>query len=125
MHPLKGTFEFFEYVLQNPNLKFVLAGWTDNHCLNFLARTVPNVEYIGTIKYEKMPDLYNKYKTFFYTPNLNEPFCRSVAEAISCGMQLISNENNKIGCLEEIKKVGIENFKLKCSSADSDFWNLV
>ena len=36
MHPLKGTFEFFEYVLQNPNLKFVLAGWTDNHCLNFL-----------------------------------------------------------------------------------------
>jgi len=72
-----------------------------------------------------MPRIYNKYKTMFYNPNLNEPFCRSVAEAILCGMSILSSKQNQIGCLYELRKEGIENFRTKCSKASIDFWNKI
>ena len=69
-----------------------------------------------------MPTIYNKYKYMFYTPNLNEPFCRSVAEAALCGMKILTNCKDRIGCLLEIEKVGIDNFREKCSKAGLNFW---
>jgi len=125
LHPLKGAYEFLEFVLQNPSSKFVVAGWPSTLCIDYLCKTIPNIEYLGLQKYEDMPRIYNKYKTMFYNPNLNEPFCRSVAEAILCGMSILSSKQNQIGCLYELRKEGIENFRTKCSKASIDFWNKI
>lgn len=125
MHMLKGTFDFFRLVLTNPNKKFVIAGWTDDPVLHHLANTVPNVEYIETKKYEEMPSIYNKYKYMFYDPNLNEPFCRSVAESVLCGTLLLTSKPNQIGCISEISKLGLDKFKEKCNKAALNFWNCI
>lgn len=125
MHPLKGTFEFFDFVLRNPTKQFAIAGWTDNHILNHLCNTIPNVEYLGLANYEQMPVIYNKYKYMYYNPNLNEPFCRSVAEAIICGMLILTSKENQIGCINEIHANGIENFKEQCSKAALKFWQKI
>ena len=125
MHPLKGTSNFFELALRNPDAKYVVAGWSDYQTYNFLSVNVPNIEHLGLIKYEEMPEIYNKYKTIYYEPNLREPFCRSVAEAITCGMSIMTGSQSKIGCIHDIKKYGIEKFKENCKNASVDFWNKV
>jgi len=125
MHPLKGAYEFFDFALQNKDQKFVVAGWPSNHVVNHLLTSLSNVEYLGLAEHDKMPAIYNKYKYMFYTPNLNEPFCRSVAEAVLCGMQILTNTPNKIGCLTEINKVGINQFREKCGKAGLNFWQIL
>jgi glycosyltransferase involved in cell wall biosynthesis len=125
MHPLKGSFEFFNFVLSNPNQQFVIAGWTDNNILHHLCNSIKNVEYLGLVKYEEMPIIYNKYKYMFYDPNLNEPFCRSVAEAILCGMFIMTSKENRIGCINEISKIGIEKFRDECGKAALTFWQKI
>lgn len=125
LHPLKGSYEFFEIAMRNPNSKFVLSGWTSHASIDFLARSIGNIEYIGITKHEDMPALYNKYKNFFYRPNIKEPFCRSIAEATFCGMEIVTDKAHDIGCLCEIKKYGIETFKSKCKNAADDFWNKI
>jgi hypothetical protein len=61
----------------------------------------------------------------FYNPNLNEPFCRSVAEAVLCGTLILTSKQNKIGCLNEISKIGINEFKEKCYKAALTFWEKI
>jgi len=122
LHPLKGAYEFFEFALNNPDKKFVVAGWPSNLTINHLLSTVKNIENLGLIDYDNMHIIYNKYKHLFYVPNLNEPFCRSVAEAVLCGMLLFTNNEQRIGCVGEIRKQGIENFANSCSKAAIQFW---
>jgi len=125
MHPLKGTSNFFELALRDPDNKYVIAGWSDYQTYNFLSTSVPNIEYLGLIEYEQMPEVYNKYKRLYYEPNLREPFCRSVAEAIVCGMVIITSKQSQIGCLHDIQKNGIEKFKNNCKNAAIDFWKKI
>ena len=125
MHPLKGTSNFFELALRNPDKKYAIAGWSDYQTYNFLSVNVPNIEYLGLVEYEQMPKIYNKYKTLYYEPNLREPFCRSVAEAITCGMLIMTKSQSKIGCLHDIEKYGIEKFKDNCKKASVVFWNKI
>lgn len=122
LHPLKGAYEFFEYALQNKDKQFVVAGWPLNNVIRHLLSSIPNIEYLGLVDHSKMPFVYNKYKYMFYTPNLNEPFCRSIAEAVLCGMKILTNSKDKIGCLLEIEKHGIDDFREKCSKAGLKFW---
>jgi len=125
MHPQKGTSNFFEYALRNPDKKFVLAGWSDYQTYNFLAQSIPNIENLGIINYEDMPKVYNKYKTLYYEPALREPFCRSVAEAILCGMIIATSKQDQIGCVHDIGKYGIDKFRKNCDSAAVDFWSKI
>jgi len=125
LHPLKGAFEFFDFALSNSDKQFVIAGWTDNNIIHHLCDSIKNVEYLGLKEYEEMPIIYNKYKYMFYYPNINEPFCRSVAEAILCGMSIITRKQNKIGCICEISKIGSEKFKEKCGRASLTFWEKI
>ena len=120
MHPLKGTENFFNYVLGNPQLEFAVAGW-GTPLYEFAAKAAPNIEYLGTVPYEEMPELYNKYTTFFYHPFVKEPFCRSVCEAMLCGMKLDVNPS-QIGCIHEYNRVGMEKFKENCNMAAEQFW---
>lgn len=125
MHPLKGSYEFFDFVLQNTDLQFVVSGWTNYPSLEFLCRSVPNVEYIGITDYSKMPEIYNKYSHFYYNPNLKEPFCRSFAEAFLCGCKIISNKVNQIGSYQYFVKHGKEKFKNDCKNAHTMFWSKI
>jgi glycosyltransferase involved in cell wall biosynthesis len=125
MHPLKGTSNFFENALRNPDKKYVIAGWSDYQTYNFLSVNVPNIEYLGLVKYEQMPQIYNKYKSLYYDPNLREPFCRSVAEAVICGMLIMTTKQSQIGCIHDIEKYGLEKFKENCKNASVDFWQKI
>lgn len=125
MHPLKGSYDFFDFVLSKPETKFVVSSWTEYPSLDFLCKNVPNVEYLGITQFEKMPELYNKYNALFYNPNLREPFCRSVAEAILCGTKVLCGKQNQIGCLQEIKRVGIQKFRENCENAHDVFWKKI
>lgn len=122
MHEFKGTFDFFDYVFSNPNEKFVVAAW-GSPLFTHLATTTPNVEFLGTVPYEKMPELYNKYKTFMYIPRIEEPFCRSVGEAFLCGQELLVNQ--KIGCCHEYNRVGKDAFTSGCNNAPTNFWRYI
>ena len=125
MHPLKGSYEFFDYVLQNPDIKFVVAGWSNYPTLDFLCKTIPNVQYLGIIQYEQMPQIYNKYSSFFYNPNLKEPFCRSFAEALLCGCKIICGKLQNIGAYHDFVKLGKEKFIENCNTAHIQFWNKI
>ena len=125
MHELKGINSFFEYALENPNKDFVIAGFTSSKIYHMLAQKIKNIEYLGKVNHDKMPEIFNKYKAMFYSPLVREPFCRSVAEAVLCGMDILTDRQDKIGSLQEIKKVGIEEFRDKCNDAVNEFWKEV
>ena len=120
MHHLKGTEGFFNYVISNPDTEFIVAGW-GSASFEHLAKTLPNVNFLGTVDYSAMPDLYNKYTKLFYVPFIEEPFCRSVAEARLCGMEIITNDN--IGSVHELNRLGEDRFRLECKNASQNFWS--
>lgn len=122
MHPLKGTSEFLRYVDQNPDEDFIAAVWGSEEYLTEI-RKRPNIDFIGVVKYEDMPNLYNSVSRMYYTPVCYEPFCRSVGEAIMCGVkQLICN--NKIGSLDMYLK-DRDGFSNKCINAAKTFWETI
>jgi glycosyltransferase involved in cell wall biosynthesis len=124
LHELKGTLIFFDFVMANPMQKFVVAGW-GSPVFEFLSKNLPNVEYLGRIEYDQMPNLYNKYESIFYNPVLPEPFCRSICEALFCGMKIIYSSSKMIGCLNELESVGEEKLKFNCENAANIFWNKI
>lgn len=125
MHELKGVGHFFEYVLDNPDKDFVIAGFTSSKIYHILAQKIKNIEYLGRIEHDKMPEVFNKYESMFYAPLVREPFCRSVAEAVMCGMNILTNCESRIGSLQEIKNKGINDFSEKCNDAVNEFWKEV
>jgi len=120
MHYLKGTTNFLEYVSNNPRLKFAVASWGGSQ-YEHAARSMPNIEWLGRIQHDEMGALYNKYSTIYYHPVGFEPFCRSIGEAILCGMKLDCND--LIGSLHHLKRVGKEEFIKQCNEAVQMFWN--
>jgi glycosyltransferase involved in cell wall biosynthesis len=124
MHELKGSLGFFELVMNNPNIKFVIAGW-GTIVFDFLASNLPNIEYLGNVDHTNMPNLFNKYETLYYNPIIPEPFCRSVAEGVLCGIKLMSPNSNIIGCLNELREIGREKFIENCQNASKIFWDKI
>jgi glycosyltransferase involved in cell wall biosynthesis len=122
MHEFKGTFDFFRYAIDNPQIQFIVAGWGEK-IFEHLATSIPNIEFLGKVSHEKMPELYNKYKTFIYFPRIDEPFCRAAGEAALSGMEMMIND--KIGCIHEMKRLGMNDFINKCNTASFDFWNII
>lgn len=120
MHQLKGTNGFLSYCLCNPDLNFVVAGWASDESYIRSCHALDNVEVLGKVNYEEMPSLYNTYKKMFYKPLFYEPFCRSVAEAIMCGMEVDSND--LIGSVHLYEQVGHQAFVSQCDKAPEIFW---
>lgn len=123
MHPFKGTDDFFSYALENPDLSFVVAGWANEERYMRNCQTFSNIEMLGKAAYEEMPNLYNRYATLFYKPSKYEPFCRSVAEALFCGIKVQSN--NLVGSLHFLEEVGHDEFVSQCNRAPETFWEKV
>jgi len=123
MHPFKGTDEFLSYAFENPDLDFVVAGWSNDHQYIRSCEILSNVEMLGKVDYTEMSALYNKYERMFYKPVFYEPFCRSVAEALLCGIDIDSN--NLIGSLHFLNEVGYDEFSRQCNKAPETFWESI
>jgi glycosyltransferase involved in cell wall biosynthesis len=123
MHPFKGTDRFFSYVLENPDLEFVVAGWSADEGYIRNCEVFSNIEMLGKIDYEEMASLYNKYAKLFYKPVFYEPFCRSIAEALFCGIEIESND--LVGSLHLFEEVGYDEFVCQCNEAPQTFWEKV
>ena len=123
LHSLKGASVFINYVKNNPDKKFVCSSWGEEFFTNQL-QLLKNVEFIGTTDYEAMPTLYNRVSSIFYKPIMDEPFCRTIGEAILCGVpNLIIND--KIGCVHEMERLGKDKFIKSCNNAAQDFWRIL
>lgn len=122
MHELKGTQNFLKYVDENPNKKFVAACWGNEQWVSQI-KSRKNIEFLQAIPHEKMPELYNSVSEMFYCPECWEPFCRSVGEAILCGVPSIT-ANDKIGCLDMYLR-DKTNFADKCYNASEAFWSIL
>jgi len=122
-HSFKGTNVFIRYAKENPDRKFICSCWGDDYYINQI-KSLSNVEFIGKTDYKDMPDLYNKVDTFFYQPNMHEPLCRSVTEAVLCGVpNMILND--KIGATHEIERVGLDSFRETCGNSAQLFWQIL
>jgi glycosyltransferase involved in cell wall biosynthesis len=122
LHPLKGYPELVSYAKFNPSINVDIYGWGDPRIIHDI-KSKSNMEYLGSKEYEDMPEIYNSYERIFHKPQVNEPFCRMVAEAMLCGMKPI--HNNKIGSIREVAKVGLEEFAQKANNAAKEFWEKV
>lgn len=123
MHPLKGTDSFIEYVNANKDKSFVVAGWGSDNYVNEL-RSRENVNFLGALEHYQMLRFYNRIGSLYYKPVCNEPFCRSVGEAILCEVpNLITNDN--IGCIHESNRLGLSDFRLVCNNAPEMFWRKI
>lgn len=122
MHELKGTKNFIEHALDNPTENFKVAAWGDR-IFEFIMKKLDNVEFYGSIPFSEMPSFYNSNTSMFYRPEFYEPFCRSVGEAILCGVKIIGND--KIGCLHYFNEVGIDKFREECANAPKNFWRVI
>ena len=123
MHYLKGSDLFFNVVRSNPDKQFVVAGWGLPEYVS-LARSCPNVEFLGVVEYSDMPNLYNKYSNLFYHPITEEPFCRSVGEAAPCGIKQ-HVPAGKNGAKQGIERLGLDGFKEGCKTAADSFWKII
>ncbi len=122
MHIFKGTQNFFNYVLKNPDKKFVMASWGDSH-LEKAARCFKNIRWLGKRDYKEMPAMFNQYTEMYYHPEKFEPFCRAVGEALLCGIKVNASEN--IGAMDDYNKYGIDALRQMCSGAAKKFWEIV
>ena len=119
----KGTNVFINYTKQNPDKDFVYAGWGSEFFMDQI-KSLKNVEFLGSVPYSSMPDLYNRVSSIFYKPNIHEPFCRSVGEAILCGVPNMIL-NNTIGAIHEIDRLGFDQFKCNCENASDNLWGKI
>jgi glycosyltransferase involved in cell wall biosynthesis len=122
LHFLKGTHNFFQHVMSNPFRQFYMASWGDKR-LEQTARNFSNVTWLGTVAYENMPELLNRFTELYYHPAKFEPFCRSVGEAILCGMDLDVSDN--IGAVHACNQHGVDTLRTMCGESKHKFWRLV
>ena len=121
MHYLKGTDNFIDYVDQNKDKKFVVAGWGSEEYVNKI-KDRENIEFLGKINHDQMLEFYNRIDSLYYNPVCNEPFCRAVGEALMCGTKIVGG-SNRVGSLHMFNED--DNFKDKCINAAANFWSII
>lgn len=121
MHHLKGTDNFIKYVDQNQDKKFIVAGWGGDNYISQI-KNRKNIDFLGKLEHSEMLNFYNTIESLYYNPICNEPFCRSVGEALMCGASIIGG-SNRIGSLKMYQSD--PDFKNKCINAASEFWSII
>lgn len=120
MHPLKGTNEFFDLVITNPDKRFLVAGWGNGFEKKLKLK---NVSFLGQLDHEQMVDLYNSVRSWYHKPPVCEPFCRSAGEAMVCGVPNMMT-NSIIGA-QHMYNEDPKRFAEACYSAATTFWETV
>lgn len=122
LHTWKGSNLFLEYAINNQDKHFVISGW-GNHLYCDRIKKIKNIDFVGKTSHDKMPELFNSYKTLWYHPIKYEPFCRSVAEAMFCGMELDCSSN--IGVIHDWSNYGLDGLKEKSKNSPIETWNKI
>ena len=116
----KGSKGFLEYVKNNPNFKFYVAGWGADIPL---LENIDNVEYVGELDTDELIEYYQKCEYFYHRPVWHEPFGRTVLEAYFCGCNLLLNGN--IGAMSwDWDYSNYDEIKKNVQSEDK-FWNII
>lgn len=124
IHPLKGSNNLIKFCNDNIDRKIDIFGWSqDQNIINQLS-LLTNVKIHNKVSHSEISNIFRKAKYIYHSPEVNEPFCRMIAEALLCGCKFIGNES-KIGSLKEYIKYGKEEFEKKCKTASEIFWNKI
>lgn len=124
IHELKGLHNLIKFAKENCNRKVDIFGWSSFDFEN-LIEPHSNIKYNGRIDHASTADVYQKSRTIFHSPIVNEPFCRMVAEAILCGVKEFRGDESKIGSLQEYQRLGKEKFAHNCMNAPQIFWDKI
>lgn len=92
------------------------AEWA-NGDIDFYGDGVLAPQGAAPVRYEDMPALMARYKTFVFLPTVIEPFGRLVAEAWASGLEIVTNR--LVGSLH-----WIENDPAAIERSASDFWQI-
>lgn len=120
-HELKGTQNFIDFAKHNRDKKFVVAGWGEDKWVSKI-KSLDNVEFIGKLEHKDMAKFYNTIEYLYYNPNCNEPFCRSVGEALLCGVKILG-DSSRIGSLHMYNSDN--KYREKCINASKNFWEII
>lgn len=122
-HPLKGLQNLLEFSKKNIDKQIELYGFFENGITEDVFKSHKNIKFNGLVEHQNLSNIFNTHKYIYHHPEVKEPFCRMVAEALMCGMQPLCND--KIGCLKEFEKNGIEKFSKNCKEAPKIFWEKI
>jgi glycosyltransferase involved in cell wall biosynthesis len=123
LHPLKGVFNLIDFAKQNPSLNIKVYGFFETGLDESIFSNIQNITFFGLKTQLELSEIFNTHKYIFHKPNVIEPFCRMIGEALICGMEPICND--RVGSLIEFNKIGYDIFKQKCNNAEIEFWNLI
>ena len=122
-HPLKGLQNLLNFIKTNSSKNFELYGFFVDGITKDIFNNIKNVNFNGVVENKNLPDIFNKHKYIYHHPEVKEPFCRMIAEALMCGMEPICND--RIGSLKEFKVNSIQDFSQKCKEAPKIFWDII
>lgn len=116
----KGSDGFIEFVENNPNYSFYIAGWG--------AEVEPiedldNVKFLGELELKDLVKEYQRCEYFYHRPLWNEPFGRSVIEAYLCGCNLLVSDN--VGAISWDWDFSNYDLIQKKTQSQSNFWKVV
>lgn len=80
----------------------------------------PWARYCGEARYEDVPEILGRYKTFVFLPDGIDTFSRTTAEAFAAGCELVINSN--VGAVSYLQNGTLEE---RVEHAPGDFWALV
>jgi glycosyltransferase involved in cell wall biosynthesis len=121
IHPLKGSNNLINFCKNNLDRKIDIFGWADDKNIINKLSLLKNVEMHSKVSHIEVSNIFKKSNYIYHSPEVNEPFCRMIGEALLCGCKFIGNEF-KIGSYQEFIKHGRDKFKENCEMAAENFW---
>ena len=121
IHPLKGAGNLIRFARENPLRKITVFGWPETSGLK-LPKEASNIEFKGVISHAETAEIFRSSRAIYHSPQVREPFCRMIGEALLCGIEEVIGATEKIGSYLEFKKHGKDSFKERCNNAATNFW---
>ena len=121
IHPLKGAGNLIRFARENSSRKITVFGWPDSAGLS-LSKEATNIEFKGVVGHKETAEIFRSSHAIYHSPQVREPFCRMVGEALLCGVEEVIGATEKIGSYLEFQKHGRDSFKERCNNAATSFW---
>lgn len=121
IHPLKGILNLLNFSKQNPERRIDIFGWGLVEEDKKTLLEFPNIKTHEKLSLLEIAEVFKRSKYIYHNPEVNEPFCRMVGEALLCGCELVGAKD-KIGSYLEFSKVGQEEFAKRSQDAPTIFW---
>jgi len=86
----KGILNIIKYARDNPEKKIDLFGKVDE--FDLLRELPPNVSYKGIIDHQELLNILKSYQFAIHLPEIDESFCRFLAEAYIYDLEIITNK---------------------------------